>query len=225
LTDEESYEIRLTNKALVFYFMAGATGLILSFLAGVMVGRGVDAPGGEVQAARPSGDERVISEETPRPAAAAEDLSYAQKLEGDKTDEGLEKPKPSARPTPPPVVAANASPAARATVAPPPVTMPKAPPTPKPVASARPTPAAKGAAAPAEGSFSIQVGAFKDKASADSVVARLKGRGFAAYTVSPATPDGLFNVRVGSFPARAEAERVQGRLRNEEKFQPFIVKN
>ena len=84
MTDEESYEIRLTNKALVFYFMAGATGLILSFLAGVMVGRGVDAPGGDVQAARPSGEERVISEETPRPAAAAEDLTYAQRLESEK---------------------------------------------------------------------------------------------------------------------------------------------
>ncbi len=37
--DDYYYEIQLTNKQLVFYFMAGATGLILSFLAGVMVGR------------------------------------------------------------------------------------------------------------------------------------------------------------------------------------------
>ncbi len=37
------YEIQLTNKQLVFYFLAGATGLILAFLAGVMVGRGVDS--------------------------------------------------------------------------------------------------------------------------------------------------------------------------------------
>jgi cell division septation protein DedD len=229
LTDEESYEIRLTNKALVFYFMAGATGLVLSFLAGVMVGRGVDAPGGDVQAARPSGEERVISEETPRPAAAAEDLSYAQRLESEKSEDALEKPRPAGRPA--------ASPAAApSTAAPPPVTVAKAPPTtlaakpasvpsPKPVASARPSPPAHTAAAPAEGSFSIQVGAFKDKAAADAVVARLKGRGFAAYSASPAAADGLFNVRVGSFPARAEAERVQVRLRDEEKFKPFIVKN
>ena len=40
--DDYYYEIQLTNKQLVFYFMAGAAGLILSFLAGVMVGRGVD---------------------------------------------------------------------------------------------------------------------------------------------------------------------------------------
>jgi hypothetical protein len=37
--DDYYYEIQLTNKQLVFYFMAGATGLILSFLAGIMVGR------------------------------------------------------------------------------------------------------------------------------------------------------------------------------------------
>ena len=35
--DDYYYEIQLTNKQLVFYFVAGAMGLILSFLAGVMV--------------------------------------------------------------------------------------------------------------------------------------------------------------------------------------------
>ena len=54
---------------------------------------------------------------------------------------------------------------------------------------------------------------------------RLKGKGFAAYVVAPATPDGLFNVRVGSYGARPDAERVQTRLRDQEKFKPFIVKN
>jgi len=93
--DDYYYEIQLTNKQLVFYFLAGATGLILSFLAGVMVGRGVDQSTGEVQAARPVAEERVVTEETTKavPSAAAEDLTYAQRLESDKTDDGLEKPK------------------------------------------------------------------------------------------------------------------------------------
>src|SRR4029079_1597061 len=99
-----------------------------------------------------------------------------------------------------------------------------APPTPRPAA----TPAAKtvkgpGAPIPASGNFTIQVGAFKDRASADSVVARLKNKGFAAYVVSP-EGEGLVHVRVGNFPARPEAERIAGRLRDEEKFKPFIVK-
>jgi cell division septation protein DedD len=70
------------------------------------------------------------------------------------------------------------------------------------------------------------VGAFKDKATADSVVARLKTKGFAAYLLAPESAGaGLFNVRVGSYPARADAERVQAKLRDQEKFKPFIVKN
>jgi cell division septation protein DedD len=79
--------------------------------------------------------------------------------------------------------------------------------------------------APGPGTFTIQVGAFKDGASAESVVGRLKQKGFAAYAVAPATPDGLFNVRVGAYRARPDAERVQARLRDEEKFKPFIVAN
>ena len=231
--DDYYYEIQLTNKQLVFYFLAGATGLILSFLAGVMVGRGVDQTAGEVQAARPVAEERVVTEETPKPVpSTAGDLTYAQRLESDKTDDGLERPKGAtstaraARTVNPPVTTA----AAPATTVPaaPPVTV-AAVPRPGPANDARPTPAAAkpikgpGAPIPAGGNFTIQVGAFKDKASADSIVTRLKAKGFAAYVVSP-EGEGLFNVRVGNFATRPEAERVQGKLRDEEKYKPFIVK-
>jgi len=230
--DDYYYEIQLTNKQLVFYFLAGATGLILSFLAGVMVGRGVDQSAGEVQAARPPvAEERVVTEETPKPVpSAAGDLTYAQRLESDKTDDGLEKAKGGtsaarpARAVTPPVTTAAAP--ATTTPAAPPVTVaavPRpAPPKPAAAAAARPV---KGPGGPivASGNFTIQVGAFKDKASADSVVARLKNKGFAAYVVSP-EGEGLFNVRVGNFAARPEAEHISARLRDEEKFKPFIVK-
>ena len=243
--DDYYYEIQLSNKQLVFYFMAGATGLILSFLAGVMVGRGVDATAGEVQAARalPVQEEKVVAEEPPKPATPAEDLTYAQRLEADKQDDTLEKVKPAtgsaakspaaARPAPArpaagvappalhPATAATSAPKPAATTAAPKQASPSAT---SPLAPARPGPAPK-AVAPTAGTFTIQVGAFKDKASADSVVSRLKGKGFAAYVVSPGAAEGLFNVRVGSFTGRADAEHVQGRLRDEEKFKPFIVKN
>jgi cell division protein FtsN len=75
----------------------------------------------------------------------------------------------------------------------------------------------------AAGNFTIQVGAYRDRKSAETVMSRLKGKGFAAYVTTP-QGEGLFNVRVGNFPARADAERVQGRLRDDEKFKPFIVK-
>jgi cell division septation protein DedD len=199
--DDYFYEIQLTNKQLVFYFMAGATGLILSFLAGVMVGRGVDQGAAEVQAARPIQEERIVAEETPRPAPSAQELGYAQRLEGERTEERLERVKPSPaapRPVPSPRMAAAApSPAA-------------APPS---TAAARP--------AAATGAFALQVGAFKDRATAESMVTRLKGKGFAAYLVTP--QEGLFNVRVGPFGTRPEAEKAQEQLRAQ-KLDPFVVK-
>ena len=199
--DDYFYEIQLTNKQLVFYFMAGATGLVLSFLAGVMVGRGVDQTAAEVQAARPLQEERIVTEETPRPAPSAQDLTYAQRLESDRTEERLVRPKPSAPP---------------ATLAPRPATVADAAP------RATPRPAAPPPAAAPAGGFTLQVGAFKDRATAESMVARLKGKGFAAYLVTP--QEGLFNVRVGSFANRADAEKTQAALR-EQKLDPFVVKN
>jgi len=243
--DDYYYEIQLSNKQLVFYFMAGATGLILSFLAGVMVGRGVDANAGEVQAARavPVQEEKVVAEEPPKPAPAAEDLTYAQRLEADKQEDTLEKARPasgssakslgtakpaSAKPAlgvaPPALHPATAGTNAPKPTATTPAPKPASPSATSAAAPAKPGPAPK-TGAPAGGAFTIQVGAFKDKASADSVVSRLKGKGFAAYVVSPGAAEGLFNVRVGSFAGRADAEHVQARLRDQEKFKPFIVKN
>ena len=233
--DDYYYEIQLTNKQLVFYFMAGATGLILSFLAGVMVGRGVDSVSGEVQAARTVQEDRIVAEETPKPVnPATEDLTYAQRLEGDKVEDTLERPAAGAAAKPPkpfskipPPKTATPAPAAVATKT-----------TPKPEATATPparvasnlpapapAPAAPAAAPPAAapaGGFTIQVGVFKEKARAEALAAQLKGKGFAP-TVSGGA-EGPFNVRVGSYADRADAEKTQVRLRDEEKLHPFIVK-
>lgn len=229
--DDYYYEIQLTNKQLVFYFMAGATGLILSFLAGVMVGRGVDTAQGEVQA-RNVGEERVIAEEPGTKATASPDLSYAHRLESEKVDTSLEKASPpstrTASASAPPVTVPAPKRAAPTTTAP--DRSPEAPPATKPATGAKvlaTKPAAKSEAPhpTAESSFTIQVGAFKDKATADSVVTRLKGKGFAAYIVSPEGADpGLFVVRVGHYAARGDAERAEIRLRDQEKFKPYIVK-
>jgi len=229
--DDYYYEIQLTNKQLVFYFMAGAAGLILSFLAGVMVGRGVDGgAAANASDARAVAEERVVSEQSPAPAAATPapaDYTYPQRLESDRPEEGLDKPRPGAAATPTrvPPTAAPARPAATAT----PVTLPPVPtttpaaarptPTPRTAPPSGPLPKALGSSAKG---FAIQVGAFKDRAGADTVVKSLKGRGFPAYTVPP-VGGGLFTVRVGVYRDRADAEAVQDRLRDD-KFKPYIVK-
>jgi cell division protein FtsN len=228
--DDYYYEIQLTNKQLVFYFLAGATLLISSFLLGVMVGRGVDAGGGDVLAAKPVHEDKIVQEEGPKgQASAAPDLTYNQRLESEKPQEDLEKPasaesqKPAkaskgrgsalASPTPKPSPKADvSSPEATPSAAP----SPKATPSPKPSTDASPA-----TAAAATGPFTIQVGAFKDKASADSIVGRLKGKGYSAFVV--ATDGDLFNVRVGTYPSKTDAEKAMRQLRDEEKFRPFIV--
>jgi cell division septation protein DedD len=225
--DDYYYEIQLTNKQLVFYFMAGATGLVLSFLAGIMVGRGVDAASGEVQAARVQED-RLVTEEPLPSASPSPNFSYAERLEGDKPVTNLEEP-PAKPATLPPAVDKAKPPTTTLAVAPAATSTPRPAATkPTPMPSARvadATPARPPAAAPAAGTaLTIQVGAFRDRASADSVMNRLKGKGYAAYVSSPESTDGLFNVRVGRFAARPEAERIMVRLRDEEKFNPFIVR-
>ena len=244
--DDYYYEIQLTNKQLVFYFMAGATGLILSFLAGVMVGRGVDAVSGEVQAARTVQEDRIVAEETPRPVKpATEDLTYAQRLEGEKVEDTLERPAaaPAAKPakpfskippkaaTPAPAPAAKPTPKSEAAGAPPAVVVKAGPggpvgaaPPPR-VAANLPAPAAPAAPPPAAapaGGFTIQVGVFKEKARADAIVTRLRSKGFAPGVSGGA--EGPFSVRVGHYADRAAADRDVARLRDEEKLQPFVVK-
>ncbi len=231
--DDYYYEIQLTNKQLVFYFMAGAAGLVLSFLSGVMVGRGVEGPAMGAVESRPVGEERLVAEQSPAPAQtpAPGDFSYPQRLESDRPDEGLERPraKGALPATQPP---ATQPPATRPPATLPPVPAPRAAtsalpaPTPGAATSAtvrRTSPLPRAQPSTAAG-FAIQVGAFKDKASADSVVRSLKGREFPAYAVAPAgRGGGLYTVRVGVYRDRADAEAVQGRL-NDDKFKPYIIK-
>jgi cell division septation protein DedD len=244
--DEYYYEIQLTNKQLVFYFLAGATALVLSFLAGIMVGRGVDARSGDART--------VVREETVAPVTddalarksppAVEAYSYPQRLTGENAGESLDNVGPAgaarptrATPTPTRIAAAvTPSPAnatgPRAAAATPLV---RSAATPQRVASATPsrpgarpspTPRVSATVRTAEtGLLSLQVGAFKDRASADAVTTQLRRKGYAAHVISPeGARGGLFNVRVGPYKTRSEAERIRTRLEQQEKFKPFIVK-
>jgi cell division protein FtsN len=231
--DDYYYEIQLTNKQLIFYFMAGAAGLVLSFLAGVMVGRGVEGSAGGGEPATRVADEKVVTEQAPVPAPT--EYSYPQRLEADKPAAGLERPAPAlaapaARPTP-----ATPAPTAVPTPRPTPVPAARATPTPAPVL---PTPPPRAAAAPASApasglpkalgptakGFAVQVGAFKDRASADQIVRSLKSRGLPAYSIAPAPRSaGLYTVRVGAYRDRADADTVADHLRGD-KFQPYVIK-
>jgi cell division septation protein DedD len=243
---ETQYNIPVSSKQLIVYFVFLVIALSAAFLAGVMVGRNVDSS--------PEPTVRDIQEaslpEEPAASPTPDALTYGSSLQGDKV-EGLAKspagsapagspkaaavvpavPPPASKatpsaltspPRPAPEPAHSSSPAARAPE--------KATPKPTARATPRPTPAPKATPAPKTqksppapiNRLTIQVGAFKERAAAEAIVKRLKGKGYSAYLVP--VSEGLFNVRVGSFTDREDAERVLTKLETQEKFKPFIVK-
>ena len=90
-------------------------------------------------------------------------------------------------------------------------------PTPKPAASETTPPAAKGR-------FTIQVGSFKEAESADSMVSKLRSKGYPAYHLRTELPGkGVwYRVRVGAFEARSAAETMLAKL-NGEKVSGMVV--
>jgi cell division septation protein DedD len=215
--DDYYYEIQLTNKQLVFYFMAGAAGLILSFLAGVMVGRGVDPTASASERSQPVAEEKIVSEQ-PSAAPTPSEYSYPQRLESEHPAAALVRPRPAGgAPTPAPATPTPKPTPARAAAAPP------APPTPKPT-PIKAAPSLPQPLSPDSSGHAVQVGAFKDKASADSVMRGLRAKGMPAYVKPPAPQsEGLFTVRVGPYRDRADADVVAARLRAQD-FKPYVIK-
>ncbi len=224
---ETQYNIPVSSKQLIVYFVFLVIALSAAFLAGVMVGRNVDSS--PEPTVREFQDDRPPDEPAAQPTPDA--LTYGSTLQGDKLEGLSSSPRPGTAPAPSapkPAPAATApAPASRAkppqtrgSVAPPPKPTAKPQPnaTPKPAPSAR---AAKPVSTPLS-RLTIQVGAFKERAAAEAIVKRLKGKGYSAYLVP--VSEGLFNVRVGSFTEREDAERILAKLESQEKFKPFIVK-
>ncbi len=217
--DEAFREIQLSDKQLVFVFMAGVVILVVTFLFGVQVGRGV-----LVQRGTPELTEAAANTEEPAPPPAStsqpsnapitagEKLSYAERLAASEpAAESLKKPD---------------APAAEDT-APTPKPEAPAPSTPAP-ATSRAVPAGAPAAASSEPpgtGFAIQVAALRERAEADTIVKRLAGKGYPAYVVAPTKgAPSVYRVRVGKFKDRREADTVAARLQKEEQFKPWVVR-
>ena len=205
--DDAFHEIQLNGKQLVFLFMAVVVASVVIFLLGVLVGRGVRAERGPVEAlAQPvaPATEGIIA---PPPAggapasAAKEDLTYPNRLASN-------NPPAETLPTPR-ADAAQDAPAANAP------------------APARQAPALKAPQAPASeaSGYSIQVAALRQRAEAESVARGLTTKGYPAFVMNPdAGAPAVFRVRVGKFKDRREAESVAARLQKEEQFKPWIVR-
>lgn len=73
--------------------------------------------------------------------------------------------------------------------------------------------------------FTVQVGAYGSRPSADDIERRLKVEGYEAYVLTISGDDGrmTYRVRVGSFATRAQAEHAAERLRGERGLSPFVT--
>ncbi len=237
MSDEGFHEIQLNGKQLVFLFMATTVVVVVVFLCGVLVGRGVRANqtlvAGDVAAAGPAdvtSDEPLESspsESQPEPAAAAPqasadaDLSYYKRLEND------EAPKEELKTT-------DAGGVKRAPAAAPVKAQPKVPPTveaPSPSAAAAPPPGVPvsgttdGPLETSGDSFAVQVAALRERSEADAIARRLTSKGYHAYVLSPGTGQAsMYRVRVGKFKSRRDAEAIVTRLMKEEQFKPWITR-
>jgi cell division septation protein DedD len=219
--DDSFREIQLSGKQVVFYFMAAVVFLVVVFLMGVQVGRGVLSQRGLPDAADASGVGGE-TEPAPPPAAATqgasapltanEKLSYAERLASSEPAAEQLKKQPEDTPPPTPKSERSAERGPQHTGRPP---APTSTPAPAPAVSAEP---------PGPG-FSIQVAALQKRDEADTIVKRLAGKGYPAYVLAPAKGSAsIFRVRVGKYKDRREADTVAAKLQKEEQFKPWVVR-
>jgi cell division septation protein DedD len=212
-TDDGFHEIQLSGKQLVALFMMGTTVLVMTFLCGVWVGRGVpndraaggdgsegmaSAPPPAATPSQPVASSGPPAAEPPAPAAEPDDeLSYAKRLQADSAPAEKLKP-PAGTPAAPPKPAAST------------------PPQPKPEPAA---PQSTGR----PGNWIVQVVSLQDRSAATAIAKRLTGKGYPAFVLDPASGGPrIYRVQVGGFTDKNDAEQASRRLERDEQFKPFV---
>ena len=222
MADDESRGVHLSDKQLVFVFMAATVTAVVVFLFGVLVGRGVQeargpiADGGMAAASEVVPDGAAMDapagDGAPRAGsggAGSDDLSYPERL-------GKTPPAERVNPVPPPV-AARARETAPPEVPAEPLAQAPDVSTPRPAASA---------AASAPAPYTVQVAAVRRRDEADAIVKRLKAKGYDAYVFVPDGDSlGVFRVRIGAFKDRRQADVIAERLLREDKrYKPWVTR-
>ena len=227
-TDDGFHEIQLSGKQLVALFMVATTVLVMTFLLGVWVGRGVpgdrgqgDTPETMAAAAPPAASapsQPVASGGPPAaepPAPAAEpndDLSYAKRLQADSAAAEKLKPPSSTGSTPKPAAPAPPAAAPPASTSKPPAAAPQ----PKPEPAAPPSTGRAGA-------WIVQVVSLQDRAAAAAIAKRLAGKGYPAFVLDPASGGPrIYRVQVGGYTDKNDAEQAARRLERDEQLKPFV---
>jgi DedD protein len=227
MADDGFHEIQLGRKQLFFVFLAGTVLLILVFIIGVWVGRGVRKPEAEVAADVPAADAPVAGGSNQPTQVSPGELDYSKLLDAEGRS-AVDKPaaKAAEPPTPPPDTS-DTTPVDLKTAAAP---VPAAPATAAPKGDAKGAEAVKPGAKPetkpaakAVSPFMLQVGAFAEKRAADALVANLSKKGFPATVVTAANTPAPYKVRVGPYTDRDAADAASARLKKEG-FKPLVTR-
>ena len=211
MADDSFHEIQLSGKQLVFLFMAITVVLVVIFLCGVLVGRGVRSQQTMEFAARtvpgavPSVDPALAAGQpppAPQPILDAPETDDAGDVRRDLSyPESLEREEPLLEELQVPV-------------------------DPAPSADEGEPSSARAPAAPAGDGFAVQVAALRERGVAETMVQQLAEKGYPAYLVDPlpSAPAPVYRVRVGKYDSRREAEQIVRRLEEEEQFKPWITR-
>jgi cell division septation protein DedD len=219
MADDESRGVHLSDKQLVFVFMAATVAAVVVFLFGVLVGRGAQQARGAIAGGEP-GSAQVISAGAPADAPIADDVPR----QGGAASGGDEYSYPARLGRTPPAEQLKAVPPP-GDFAPRDTSPPDVPAEPLP----SPRDAAAGAppAAPAAAQYTVQLAAVKRREEADGIVKRLKAKGYDAFVLTPDKDDNpaMFRVRVGSFKDKRQADMLAERLLREEKrYKPWVTR-
>ena len=222
--DDGFHEIQLSGKQLAFLVMMTLSGLVLTFLLGVQVGRGVRAERGEDPldtapvASTASADTGAAAAPAEPPAPTPETpLSYPERLGGTPPAETL---KPQAE-APAPVQPPTPEPTQPPTPAETPETRATAPASPTPPSAASRA-AANVPTSGRAGRWVVQVISLKNRAGAAEITQQLIAKGYPAFMLPPSGPPTLYRVQIGKYNDRNEADRVARRLIREEGYKPEV---
>lgn len=232
---DEPYELKIEGGRLVLLGVGAVLTLVLVFLVGVLVGKGLwGAKGGSTAAllatapaspaAEPTKPQYTFYKDLTRPDAEVQAVQPPA-AERPETAAGTPVSAPAAAVASPAPTAPAAlpnlrpQPTAGAAVAPPPVSPAKVE-SPAKLAPAPPAAQEKPASPKVEAhlptpSFTVQVGSFRDRASADDQAKKIIGQGVGTQVVLVSVEGRTwYRVQVGRFDTRADAEaHYQKKLR------------
>jgi cell division septation protein DedD len=208
--------------------------------AGTLAAQAAESPAGGSGTQAPPASAIPATPPSAQSKAAGDELSYYSRLGAAGSPKETLKPasprpeppaaalktKPAAAPPPsparPPAQPSDSAPKSpppqesKAPVAAPPKTAANVPAEPPKTDTAR-------SAEPVGSVFSVQVGAMRSRAGAESVVKELSAKGYDAYLVVPQAGSSLYRVRVGRYRDRRDAEELKRRL-EKENYQPLITR-